>query len=119
MRKIEQNMLKAIKGMTNFHLDNTSVAKMEVTDKLVRMEVRLHSNVIATLYFRSAPITSEIKISSCGWQTATTKSRLHVLLAYFTDYSLYQHKHVWYLHNRVTQEVSEFEDDTILPITKR
>jgi len=65
------------------------------------VHVRLHGNNICT-YNRTG---ETVTLRDCGYQTATTKSRLNALLAYFSDYinggwsrfGIYQSKHVWYL----------------------
>ena len=58
------------------------------------IEVNLHGNTIATIY----PDLNRIKLSDCGYETATTKSRLNVLLDCFTDESrVNQAQHFWYI----------------------
>jgi len=65
------------------------------------VNVKLHGSIICR-YNRTA---ETVTFSDCGYQTATTKSRLNALLHYFSDYinggwsryGIYQSKHVWYL----------------------
>lgn len=59
------------------------------------IEIRLHNELIARISTIGAP---RITLSDCGYETATTKSRLNVLLDCFTEESrLHQARHVWYI----------------------
>jgi hypothetical protein len=70
MRKIEQQMNKAITAGVDFKLDNTEVISCtNVAD------VYLHGNLIARIG------ETWIELFDGGWQTATTKSRLNAILA--------------------------------------
>lgn len=87
MRKIEQKMAEAIKAGKSFKAGNTAVFTTDCG-----FVVQLHGNEIARL------TGSFLRLSSCGWRTATTKSRLNaVLQAVGFPGSVYQHKHVWNL----------------------
>lgn len=56
--------------------------------------VYLHNNAIA----RWQADTGVLTVSDCGWQTATTKSRLNAILGAFKCGRINQSKHVWYLN---------------------
>lgn len=88
MRKIEKKMAEAIKERRSFKSGNTAVFITPHNDFVVQ----LHGNEIARLTGHF------LRLSSCGWRTATTKSRLNaVLQAVGFPGSVYQHKHVWNL----------------------
>ena len=72
MRKIETQMIAAVKGGKNWTKDNTSVIIEDGVSK-----VYLHGNLIAEVDDES------IKLYDGGWQTTTTKSRLNALLSEF------------------------------------
>ena len=73
MRKIEQQMNSALQRKANWAGSNTTVRYNELTNC---SQVLLHGHQIATLDHH----TNALKLSSCGWQTVTTKSRLNALL---------------------------------------
>ena len=72
MRKIETQMIAAVKGDKNWTKDNTSVIIEDGVSK-----VYLHGNLIAEVDDES------IKLYDGGWQSNTTKSRLNALLSEF------------------------------------
>ena len=72
MRKIESEMIAAVKGDINWSKDNTSVIIEDGVSK-----VYLHGNLIAEIDDVS------LKLYDGGWQTTTTKSRLNALLSEF------------------------------------
>ena len=70
MRKIERQMVAAIKAGKDFKLANTEVvACTNVTD------VFLHGNLIARIG------ETWIELFDGGWQSVTTKSRLNAILS--------------------------------------
>ena len=73
MRKIEQQMNSALLRKANWAGSNTTVQYNELTNC---SSVLLHGHQIATLDHH----TNALKLSSCGWQTVTTKSRLNAIL---------------------------------------
>ena len=73
MRKIEQQMNRAISNRTNWAGSNTTVTYNDSTNC---SSVFLHGHRIATFDHN----LKAVKISSCGWQTVTTKSRLNAIL---------------------------------------
>ena len=73
MRKIEQQMNRAIANKADWSSSNTMVSYNTNTNC---SQVRLHMNLIATVDHA----TNAVKVSSCGWHTPTTKSRLNAIL---------------------------------------
>lgn len=71
MRKIEENMLQAVKSRTNWKQANT-----EVVVKGNYAEVLLHGNKIATIVGGDVVIDYD---TLEAWPTRTTKSRLRAL----------------------------------------
>ena len=72
MRKIEQQMIAAIKGNTDWKCDNTEVINIEGVSF-----VYLHGNQIATIDDDS------LTLFDGGYQSKTTKSRLNAILSEF------------------------------------
>ena len=73
MRKIERQMNFAISNRADWSSSNTRV---EFNDSTNCSNVFLHGHNIATVDHS----TNAVKISSCGWTTNTTKSRLNAIL---------------------------------------
>ena len=73
MRQIEKQMNFAVSNKGNWSGSNTSVTYHQ-SENL--SEVRLHGNLIAWYDHND----QRLAISSAGWQTNTTKSRLNALL---------------------------------------
>ena len=89
MRKIESEMQAAIVERRNWSKSNTSVS----VDSLGNTFVTLHGNLIATI-----SNNGDMKLSSCGWQTVTTKSRLNAILDCFFHYvRIFQKQFEWYI----------------------
>ena len=106
MRKIERQMNFAISNKGNWAGSNTSVSYNENTNC---SSVYLHGHQIAVLDHHS----NALKLSSCGWQTVTTKSRLNALLSEFKyGCKVFQKNFDWYLQS-VNQTV-DFWDGMIL-----
>ena len=86
MRKIEQQMNKAILNREDFKKDNTEVITMSDCSF-----VYLHGNHIAT-------VGDTLDICDAGWQTVTTKSRLNALLNEFAEGCyVFQKNFDWFL----------------------
>jgi len=99
MRKIERQMIDAVKSNANWQSSNTSVSYNEENDVSI---VRLHGNKIAEIG------DNFVQIFDGGWQTVTTKSRLNVIINEFcnalTD-GVFQKDFNWYIRdNNVTQD---------------
>ena len=73
MRKLEKQMNFALSNKSNWTGSNTSVSYNESTNC---SSVYLHGHQIATFDHN----LKAVKLSSCGYQTNTTKSRLNAIL---------------------------------------
>tara|TARA_B100001250_G_scaffold336738_1_gene303300 strand:- start:56 stop:403 length:348 start_codon:yes stop_codon:yes gene_type:complete len=73
MRKLEKQMNFALSNKSNWAGSNTSVCYSKETNC---SSVYLHGHNIATLDHT----TNALRLSSCGYETVTTKSRLNALL---------------------------------------
>ena len=107
MRKIEARMLSAVRDLlgnaayagTYFKLGNTEVGQshhgVHGTFSYQRIiSVHLHGYEICAI---RPDCEQSLWVSDCGWQTATTKSRLNVLLSCFTaGQGLYQKAFNWF-----------------------
>jgi hypothetical protein len=106
MRKIELLMLQAIEERRDWKLDNTEVqcVYFDHSEPVIdRVNVLLHGHQIATV----TPQT--VEICDCKYQTATTKSRLNVLLRHHCyGAGIYQSNFKWYaVGNAETPELIE------------
>ena len=106
MRKIETQMNRAIINKNDWSNSNTVVEYNSNTDCST---VYLHNNRIATVDHN----TNALKLSSCGWQSVTTKSRLNAILqGLIAGASVYQKNFNWFLsYNNSTHN---FNDGMIL-----
>ena len=73
MRKIERQMNFAISNKGNWAGSNTSVSYNDSTNC---SSIYLHGHQIATVDHN----LKAVKLSSCGYETVTTKSRLNAIL---------------------------------------
>jgi hypothetical protein len=106
MRKLEKQMNFALSNKANWTGSNTSVQYNESTNC---SNVFLHGNLIAT-YDHA---TASIKISSCGWESVTTKSRLNAILQEVKPgCGVFQKQFEWFVSFR--DDVKEFWDGMIL-----
>ena len=88
-RKIERQMQAAIATRTDWRKSNTSVS----VDSEGFTSVRLHGNRIAEI-----DPNGDIILSSCGWDTPTTKSRLNAILDVFiSGCHIFQKDFTWYV----------------------
>lgn len=102
MRKIEQQMISAVKNCKDWRNDNTEV--LYSPSRQVSC-VYLHSNLIATIS------KDEVEIYDGGWRTNTTKSRLNAIINGLCDginQGVYQKNHQWF--------IQDDEDDTAFSI---
>ena len=89
MPKIESEMQSAIVERRNWSKSNTCVS----VDSDNNTTVTLHGNPIATIFNNG-----NICLSSCGWQTVTTKSRLNAILdCFFHNLEVWQKDFTWYI----------------------
>ena len=108
MRKIETQMVGAISTKTNWSNTNTSV-EYHSSENL--SEVRLHGHLIAWYMHDD----NTVGISSCGWETNTTKSRLNAFLDEVAfGVSVFQKNWQWFLHDRRTTATIDFYDNMVV-----
>jgi len=106
MRKIERQMNFAISNKGNWKNSNTEVEYNEFTNC---SNVFLHGHNIATVDHG----TNSVKLSSCGWETVTTKSRLNAILQEVkTGFSVFQKNFDWFLNGQ--GQTVDFFDGMIL-----
>ena len=87
MRKIEQQMVDAIKQGKSFSLANTRVTHRKKTDTGTASGVYLHNNLICVVHWNEVRkgLTSRdysvesIDCTLAGWPTVTTRSRLNAI----------------------------------------
>lgn len=94
MRIIEKEIISAIRRKTDaFAMSNTTIVYNPHTST---HDVLLHGHTIA----RISHIERWVSLSSCGYLTNTTKSRLNcVLNGLGSSKSVYQKDHQWYIGN--------------------
>lgn len=78
MRKIEENMVEAVKKRQNWKSGNTEVTVCLKPLNQIVIKVYLHGNEIYSLY-EYEDGTQLIYFSLAGWNTVTTRSRLRAL----------------------------------------
>ena len=106
MRKIEQQMNRAIANRTDWSSSNTRV---EFNDSTNCSSVFLHGHRIATFDHN----VKAVKLSSCGWHTPTTKSRLNAILNEVKfGCSVFQKNFIWFVSFK--GETTDFLDGMIL-----
>ena len=94
MRKIEEQMNYALRHRKNWAGSNTTVRCFKENGVTTEMQVLLHGNLIAWL----DTATNDLNISSAGWETVTTKSRLNAILEEFASGSrVIQKNFEWFL----------------------
>jgi uncharacterized protein YfaA (DUF2138 family) len=94
MRKIEQQMIAAVKNNINWSSANTTVHFNEETGESI---VRLHGNKIAVVS------DNDMTIFDGGYQSTTTKSRLNALCQEFCidGEKVFQKDFSWYVRKFV------------------
>ena len=93
MRKIEQQMNRAIVNKNDWSNSNT---KVEYNSNTNCSTIVLHRTAIA-VYDHN---TQALKLNTGGYTTVTTKSRLNAILQEVkTGCSVFQRKFIWYLRN--------------------
>ena len=106
MRQIEKQMNFALSNKGNWSKSNTSVEYNESTNCST---VKLHGHSIAT-YDHAL---KAVKISSCGYETNTTKSRLNAILQEVKyGCHVFQKQFEWFVSYR--DDVKDFWDGMIL-----
>lgn len=110
MRKIEQQLIEAIKAGKPFNKDNTSLSVIPQTDN-EWWSVKLYGNEIARIY-RHISGVKKIEISHCDWLTVTTKSRLNAIIKTFCFnqvHGIYQKRGQWFIDNKQIGKQIPFE----------
>ena len=108
MRQIEKQMNFALSNKGNFSNSNTSVT-YHSSENL--SEVRLHGNLIAWLDHTSQTLA----LSSAGWNTVTTKSRLNALLYEFnTGIRVFQKNFDWFVTDFTGKKTVDFYDGILV-----
>ena len=103
MRKIERQMNFALSNKGNFSSSNNSVS-YHPSENL--SEVRLHGNLIAWLDHTKQVLA----ISSAGWYSNTTKSRLNALLYEFnTGIRVFQKNFDWFVSDFQGKKVDFYD----------
>ena len=99
-RKIETLMNQAITNCVDWRQDNTEVRYNETRNVSY---VKLHGNHIATIG------DGFIELFSCGYKTATTKSRLNAILKeHGNEDGLHQKNYDWFVSTK----------DGVIPFTE-
>ena len=106
MRKIEQQMNRAIVNKNNWSNSNTFVEYNESTNCST---IVLHSTAIAVFDHN----TKAVKLNTGGWHSNTTKSRLNAILSEVKyGCSVFQKQWNWYVSFR--GQTQDFVDGMIL-----
>jgi hypothetical protein len=106
MRKIEQQMNRAISNKVDWSSSNTRV---EYNNSTNCSSIYLHGHQIASYDHNN----QAVKLSSCGWQTVTTKSRLNAILDEVKyGCRVFQKQFDWYLSTN--NQTVDFWDGMIL-----
>ena len=106
MRKLERQMNFAISNKGNWAGSNTQVTYNDSTNC---SSIYLHGHQIATVDHN----TQAVKLSSCGYETVTTKSRLNAILQEVKyGCSVFQKNFNWFV--KYNDQVASFWDGMIL-----
>ena len=106
MRKLERQMNRALVSKNNWAGSNTTVRYSNETNC---SSVYLHGHNIATLDHT----TKALRLSSCGYETVTTKSRLNALLEEVKyGCRVFQKNFDWFV--RYNNQTQSFFDGMIL-----
>ena len=106
MRKLERQMNFAVSNKGNWSGSNTQVNYNSNTNC---SSIYLHGHLIATVDHN----LKAVKLSSCGYQTVTTKSRLNALLEEVKyGCRVFQKNWDWFV--RYNDETASFWDGMIL-----
>ena len=106
MRKLEKQMNFALSNKGNWAGSNTQVTYNDSTNC---SSIYLHGHQIATLCHE----TKAVKLSSCGYTTATTKSRLNAILEEVKyGCKVFQKNFNWFVS--YNDEIASFWDGMIL-----
>ena len=102
MRKIEKQMIQAIRDGRDWKSGNTEVVQIRYLNGINYANIYLHGNHIATVG------DDYVEIFDGGYQSNTTKSRLNAIINEFCDAltdGVFQKDFAWYVRdNNVTKE---------------
>ena len=105
MRKIDQELINAIKGNdTNFSKGNRLLEINEGGN----LQVKFHGHTLAVFAGEC------LLINNCGYWTNTTKQILNEILLEFCDCWLFQHKFDWFVESRQTNKRREYTGGAML-----
>jgi len=108
MRQIEKQMNFALSNKGNFSKSNTTVS-FHSSENL--SEVRLHGNLIAWFDHTSQTLA----LSSAGWHSNTTKSRLNALLYEVnTGVRVFQKNFDWFVTDFTGKKKVDFYDGILV-----
>jgi len=106
MRKIEAKMCQAIRNREDWCQANTQVSYNDLTKC---SQIFLHGHQIATYDYN----TKSVLLSSCGYETVTTKSRLNAILSEVKyGANVYQKNWDWFVS--YCKQTTSFFDGIIL-----
>jgi len=97
MRKIEEQMIKAIQNKKEWKNSNTRVILIKYNSLFSECQI---DDVYVTLFdYTIAQLISgkELLVKDAGYQTATTKSRLNAILSTYKLPCIYQKNYQWYI----------------------
>ena len=132
MRKIESNMMTAIRKNKNFTSGNTSTQYFNISRKTLiggNTQVRLHGNLIAIIHDTQRKLDdgywemrNDIELNTTfgtvtkpiTYRTNVTKSRLNALLDN-TPFKIVQKNKEWFVHSNITGQMMPFYDGIKLP----
>lgn len=108
MRQITNEAVNAFISGRSFKKANMKV-DIVATEKSIPciIELLLHNNPIAILHTNDR--IKKLHISTCGWETNTTKERLNGVLDAYNLPRLSVKKGVWYLGNEEFNGTKTFE----------
>lgn len=93
MRKIEKIIVSAVRNRQNVNTDNTRVELCSREDGKPLARIYLHGNHIATVgYNAETQRITDIAFTLAGWDTKTTRGRIHLLLSEFFNAGMGRHK---------------------------
>ncbi len=111
MRKIESQMIAAIKSETDWKSGNTKVINFyNDGDTVVVTSVFLHDNLIAEI------TDTDMTIFDGGWQSNTTKSRLNALCDEFciAGEGVFQKNYKWFVR-KFDDTIKDFINVDFIP----
>ena len=95
MRKITKEAIYAFDNNLYFKKSNTEVRILAFENSIpCHIGLFLHGNMIAEKHTNKR--VNKLRISTCGWNTNTTKERLNAL----KGVSICQNNFVWYLNGK-------------------